>query len=69
MNEQNILFCSFDGCNKEVCETDKQLKSGMRFCQEHSDQINKLIEENKIPQLIGFWVKANGGAKKLAETF
>jgi hypothetical protein len=65
----NKQICSYDGCGKEVCEADKELKQRMHFCQSHHDELAKFIEEGKVPQIVGFWIRANGGAKKLAATF
>ena len=61
--------CSFDGCDELVCEADKESPDRMHFCQKHHDQLAQYVKENAIPKIIGFWVKANGGAKKLASTF
>jgi hypothetical protein len=61
--------CSFDGCSELVCEADKESPDRMHFCQKHHDQLAQYVKENAIPKIIGFWVKANGGAKKLASTF
>jgi len=64
-----IQICSFDGCEDEVCEADKESPDRMHFCQNHHDQLAQYVKDNAIPKIIGFWVKANGGAKKLARTF
>ena len=61
--------CSFDGCGELVCEADKESPDRMHFCQKHHDQLAQYVKDNAIPKIIGFWVKANGGAKKLASTF
>ncbi len=66
MNKQ---ICSFYGCEKDVCEADKELEQRMHFCQEHHDQLAGYITNGDVKKILGFWVKANGGAKKLAETF
>jgi hypothetical protein len=65
----NKPICSFDGCDQEVCEADMELKQRMHFCQEHHDQLAGYIEAGNVKKILGFWIKANGGAKKLAETF
>ena len=62
-------ICSFDGCADEVCEADRESPDRMHFCQKHHDQLAQYVKDNAIPKILGFWVKANGGAKKLAETF
>ncbi len=61
------MKCSYDGCEKEVCsESAEHTRDRMHFCQEHHDEITKLVDEWVIPKVLGWWVKANGGAKKLA---
>ena len=62
-------ICSFDGCADEVCEADKESPNRMHFCQTHHDQLAQYVKDNAVPKILGFWVKANGGAKKLASTF
>ena len=64
-----VECCSFFGCAELVCEADKESPDRMHFCQKHHDQLAQYVKENAIPKIIGFWVKANGGAKKLASTF
>lgn len=61
--------CSFDGCDNNVCVADKNLKQRMHFCQVHHDQLAEYIKAGNVKKILGFWVKANGGAKKLAESF
>lgn len=61
--------CSFFGCADLVCEADKDLPQRMHFCQKHRDQLQGYVERHEVPKILGFWVKANGGAKRLAETF
>ena len=39
------------------------------LCDEHHEQIQKAIEELDVKALVSAWVKASGGAKKLASTF
>ena len=64
-----VECCSFFGCAELVCEADKESPDRMHFCQKHHDQLAQYVKDNAIPKIIGFWVKANGGAKKLASTF
>lgn len=65
----NNPICSYFGCEEEVCEHDLNYPPpGMRFCQKHSEEINGFIERAEIPRIIGFWIRANGGAKRLAES-
>jgi len=61
--------CSYFGCEKEVCERDKEFPPpSMRFCQEHSEQLESFITANPFDPktLLSFWIKANGGAKRLS---
>jgi len=62
-------ICSFDGCDEVVCEADENLDQRMHFCQEHHDQLQGYIKDGNVKKILGFWVKANGGAKKLAGKF
>ena len=68
-NETPQACCSFFGCKELICEADKESPDRMHFCQKHHDQLAQYVKDNAIPKIIGFWVKANGGAKKLASTF
>jgi len=62
--------CSYFGCEQDVCEHDINYPPpSMRFCQKHSDEVNGYIKRHEIPKILSFWVKANGGAKRMAETF
>ena len=62
--------CSYFGCEEKVCEHDVDYPPpSMRFCQKHSEELGAYIQNHNIPKILGFWVKANGGAKRLAETF
>lgn len=62
-------ICSFYGCNKDVCDADKELRQRMHFCQEHHDELAGYIKDGNVKKIVGFWIKANGGAKRMAETF
>lgn len=62
------IKCSYFGCDEFVCKEDLNIQQGMKFCQSHHDQLEKIIEEENPKKIIGFWIKANGGAKRLAET-
>lgn len=66
---KNKQICSFYECKNEVCEAGKNTTDRMRFCQQHYDEISGYIRDSRIPKIVGFWIKANGGAKKLSETF
>lgn len=63
------MKCSFDRCEKEVCDEDKDSPDRMKFCQEHHDELKKYAIDGDAKAILGFWIKANGGAKKLAQTF
>lgn len=67
MRNSKKQTCSFEGCEDEVCEADKKSPYRMHFCQKHYDQLTPYVEENNIPKILDFWIKANGGAKKLAK--
>ena len=61
--------CSFFGCVDSICAADKESPDRMHFCQSHHDQLAQYVKDNNVPKILGFWIKANGGAKRLAETF
>jgi hypothetical protein len=66
--------CNYDGCEDTVCDPSLKHNDGrMSFCETHQKQLNELMEappEKYNPgKVIGFWIKANGGADKLSKTF
>jgi hypothetical protein len=63
------ITCSFDGCSKPICKEEVASQDHMLFCREHYDQLMGFINANEIKKILGFWVKSNGGARKLARTF
>ena len=68
MNQEKQT-CSFYECENEVCDADKDVVDRMKFCQQHYDEISGYIKDGRIPKIVSFWIKANGGAKKLSEKF
>lgn len=64
---QSINVCSFYECEEVVCAEDIANPLGrMQFCKRHSDEARALKDAK---QILSFWVRANGGAKRLASTF
>ena len=61
-------LCDFFGCYEPVCEADKELKrpTSLRFCQKHSDEINAYFKSHDIRNIMKFWVRSQGGAKRMA---
>jgi hypothetical protein len=59
-------ICDFYNCEKPICEIDLKLHPPtLRFCQQHSDEMNKYIQNHEIGKMLGFWVKSRGGADKM----
>lgn len=66
--DENSRKCDFAGCEKMICEEAKLLEpTSHHYCREHHDQLNRLIEQHNSRAILAFWVKANGGAERLAE--
>lgn len=63
-----IPTCDFYDCGAAVCPEDIDLPApSLRFCQQHHDELDELLlDEKKIPQLLQWWVKSHGGAKNFA---
>jgi hypothetical protein len=66
--------CEYDGCGHPVCDPSLKHNTGqMLFCETHQKQLNELMEapteKYSAAKVIGFWVKARGGADKLSKTF
>lgn len=66
-------ICDFFECNEFICKADKRLKQSgsLRFCQQHSNEINSYFKEWDIPKslslIMDFWVRSRGGAKRMAK--
>lgn len=37
--------CSYYGCENEVCDSEKMSDGEMKFCQEHLERLNAIINE------------------------
>jgi len=59
--------CDFYDCNEPICQTDKELKEGLKFCQAHSIEAAGFIQAEDIPGLLTFWVRSYGGAERMAK--
>lgn len=61
--------CEFSGCDKSA--TGKRWGkdgTGKTFCENHDEECKKAWETSAAA-IMSFWIKANGGAKKLAKSF
>lgn len=57
MNER----CHFSGCTHLVCDNDALIMHlGARFCQEHSDEIDRYLKDENVDKLRDFWQRASG---------
>ncbi len=63
-------MCDYFECKEEVCEDDKKIEQGMKFCQKHHDELESyfVAEPFNLAKVLGFWIKSHGGAKRMAET-
>ena len=63
------IMCDYFLCEDEICEEDKKIEQGMKFCQKHHDELHSYLtaEPFNPAKVLGFWVKSNGGAKKLTK--
>ena len=61
-------ICDYFECGKPICEDDKKdyKPPSLVFCEEHSREADNYIEAHDIPGLLSFWVRAGGGAKRMA---
>ena len=65
------LKCSYFGCQDSICKDDENIEQGMKFCQDHHDELESYITAKPFnpAKVVSFWIKANGGAKRMAERF
>ena len=62
-------MCDYFGCYKPICEEDEEFTPPtLRFCTAHSEESQKLIQSEDIGGLLQFWVKAGGGAERMAQS-
>lgn len=63
-------ICSYYGCDKPILESEA-IHDGhsMNFCAEHDAEFTKIAQADPFDPaaLIRFWVKANGGAQRMAD--
>ena len=56
--------CDYFECDEPLAPN--QPKTGMKFCQVHEDEFNKLVENEDIPGMLRFHVRSLGGARRAA---
>ncbi len=63
--------CSFYGCYEYICKEDEVIEQHMKFCQKHHDELESYVTAQPFSpaKIISFWIRANGGAKRMAEKF
>jgi hypothetical protein len=62
-------ICDYFGCDEPICDADKEYNPpSLMFCVNHSNEVDMYIEDHNIPELLAFWVRAGGGAKRMAGT-
>jgi len=68
MSEGRLNVCDYWGCDNPIAPNEKNIQTGMRFCESHQSEIEKLFETGNVMGVLSFWVKASGGAKKMVHT-
>ncbi len=63
-----LHICDYWGCTEVIEPNEANLKTGMRFCKKHQEEINSLVDAMNVRGILSFWVTASGGAKKMAHT-
>lgn len=60
--------CEFYGCTRP--QMPDQTGTGMRFCYKHDAELRALVSASPFSpgSVLRFWVMANGGAERLAES-
>lgn len=63
------VTCTWVGCSAtaSVVVKDRNGKPWANLCKAHDDQMNKHITDGDVRGILSDWVKAGGGAEKLAE--
>lgn len=60
----NYDTCDFEGCEQPLA--DWQPKSGAKLCEEHSEEFERLAEEEKVKEMVSFGIKTmKEGRKRL----
>lgn len=60
------MKCDYYGCEDDAM-ADPDIKEGMQFCAEHDRQFTAAARDENPMKILGFWVKAQGGAKRATE--
>jgi hypothetical protein len=63
------MKCTWVGCDRGAVETvrDKTGKPWAHLCKEHNSEMDSCIVAGDAKGTLRSWVRASGGAKKLAE--
>lgn len=62
------MKCSYSGCSKPVRSEDLDYTQAMKFCETHGSEIDVILENFDVKKLMGWYVKAKGGAKRLVSS-
>lgn len=57
------MKCDYYGCPNDA-QADPDIKEGMQFCAEHDAQFTAAAHDENPMRILGFWVKAQGGAER-----
>jgi hypothetical protein len=60
------MSCQFYGCLKDICEHDKAMNDprAMRFCEEHSVELNSYLFGEDVRRIRDFYDRASGIQKE-----
>lgn len=63
------MQCTWKDCKYTACHPQKRKDGAVwaNLCEEHNKVLTDAVTDRNVKKLLGAWVKASGGAKKLAE--
>lgn len=59
--------CSYYECPELIADSEIGSKDAMKFCEQHKEEITKIVEAQDVKGILRFWIKAQGGAKLAAK--
>lgn len=64
------MQCTWKDCKNTACHPQKRKDGAVwaNLCEEHNKVLTDAVTDRNVKKLLGAWVKASGGAKKLAGT-
>jgi hypothetical protein len=65
--EARANVCDYYGCRTKIAPGQESI-TGMRFCETHLAELNKIIEAFDAKGILSFWVRSSGGPQKMVHT-